>query len=100
MADSSLMTRAEFRRVRRLLLSVAGAWAISMAGIALAIFNSSFAVGWLLVPGGMLVLMNMPVHDDPALWIYIGMILNVSLWTLVIYIVTALVRNLRRRAAA
>ena len=94
------MTRAELRRVTRLLLSVVGALAISVAGIALTILTRSIALGWILVPGGMLALENMRMNDYARLWMYGGTILNVSLWTLVIYIATDFVRNRRRRAAA
>jgi hypothetical protein len=94
------MTRTEFRRVRRLLLSVAGALAISLVGIALTVLTGSLAIGWILVPGGMLALENMRMNHYAALWMYGGTILNVSLWTLAIYIVTEIVRGRRRRAVA
>ena len=92
------MARLEFSAVMRFVLSVMGAAAISAGGVALTILTGSFALGWMLVPGGMLALENIGRH--PRLWTYGGILLNVSLWTLVIYIVTDFVRGRRRRAAA
>lgn len=100
MTSSSVITRAELRMVGRLLLGVLCAVVISVLGILLTLETSSRVIGWILVPGGMLAIENMRMNDYAAFWFLGGIVLNLTLWTIVFYAVTDMVSDRRRRRAA
>ena len=94
------MTHREFRRLIRLVLSITGALVISVAGIVLTVLSKSDAIGWLLVPGAMLLLPDSIMNPQSDRWMYLATVLNVAFWTLIIYFVTQVVRDRRHKAVA
>jgi len=96
----SLISRREFRLMARLLLCVLGAALISALGVALTFRTGSVVVGWVLIPGGMLVLENARMNENAAWWLYSGVVINLTLWTIAIYAVSDIVRQRRHRSAA
>jgi hypothetical protein len=99
-ASSSLMTRSEARLILRLILCVFSAVLISAAGVVLTMATGNQAIGWLLVPGGMLALVNVRLNANAGLWVYSGLIANVALWAVVVYAVGDQITERRRQRRA
>jgi hypothetical protein len=95
-----LISRRELLLVVRLLLSVFGAALISVLGVALTIRTGGVVVGWVLVPGGMLALENSRMNENTAWWLYFWAVINLTLWTIVIYAVSDIVKQRWHRGAA
>ena len=81
----------------RTVVAFVAAFTVSALGVLLVVLTGSLAVGWILVPGGMLALDNMKMNEAARLWSFGEAVANVALWTFIVYVALDVLNGRRRR---